>query len=311
MPVDKELPKPLYRVVGYRVCGERAVRVDILERLADLIRPLLAWRPGSPGAKPAGTVDGSGFVVTGSMTSLTGTSGEDFASILRSLGYRMERRPKPPEPAADAAQVSVVKSEEAAKETPATAAAPSPSGSPELHDTEEPEPNSLVPSEDGPQPAADAGGEIAETSAAPDPTEPAVAPDAEPAGIAARPDGTAVAGEEFIEVWRPGRPEHRRGDRARPRSTRRRERTDERRDSAPAAAAGKPSQPQAQAGLEKTGTPTPGARPRRPEREKRSSPGQPRTEGKVRHERAPDPNSPFAKLAALKAQLEAARKDRP
>ena len=25
--------------VGYRVCGERAVRVDILERLADLIRP--------------------------------------------------------------------------------------------------------------------------------------------------------------------------------------------------------------------------------------------------------------------------------
>ena len=33
------------------------------------------------------------------MTSLTGASGEDFASILRSLGYRMERRPKPAEPA--------------------------------------------------------------------------------------------------------------------------------------------------------------------------------------------------------------------
>ena len=31
------------------------------------------------------------------MTSLTGASGEDFASILRSLGYRMDRRPKPPE----------------------------------------------------------------------------------------------------------------------------------------------------------------------------------------------------------------------
>ena len=29
------------------------------------------------------------------MTSLTGASGEDFASILRSLGYRMERQPKP------------------------------------------------------------------------------------------------------------------------------------------------------------------------------------------------------------------------
>ena len=32
------------------------------------------------------------------MTSLTGTSGEDFASVLRSLGYRMEKRPKPVEP---------------------------------------------------------------------------------------------------------------------------------------------------------------------------------------------------------------------
>src|SRR5207249_3606146 len=100
VPVDKELPKNLYRVVGYRVCGERAVRVDILERLADLIRPLLAWRSGASGPKPAGAVDGSGFVVTGAMTSLTGTSGEDFASILRSLGYRMERRPKPAEPPA-------------------------------------------------------------------------------------------------------------------------------------------------------------------------------------------------------------------
>ena len=38
--------KQLYRTIGYRVCGERAVRVDILERLADLIRPALAWREG-------------------------------------------------------------------------------------------------------------------------------------------------------------------------------------------------------------------------------------------------------------------------
>ena len=47
IPVDKETPKPLYRTAGYRVCGERAVRVDILERLADLIRPALSWREGS------------------------------------------------------------------------------------------------------------------------------------------------------------------------------------------------------------------------------------------------------------------------
>ena len=97
MHADKEIPKVLYRALGYRVCGERAIRVDILERLADLIRPALAWREGAPGVKPPGAVNGSGFTVTGAMTSLTGASGEDFASVLRSLGYRMELRPKPVE----------------------------------------------------------------------------------------------------------------------------------------------------------------------------------------------------------------------
>ena len=95
-PVDKSISRALYRTIGYRACGERAVRVDILERLADLIRPALSWRPESPGNKPAGAFDGTGFTVTQAMTSLTGSSGEDFASIMRALGYRMEKRPKPP-----------------------------------------------------------------------------------------------------------------------------------------------------------------------------------------------------------------------
>src|SRR5580692_11349230 len=98
-PVDKLLDRDAYRVLGYRQCGERAVRVDILERLADLIRPALSWREASPGTKPAGAFDGRGFVVTQAMTSLTGSAGEDFASILRALGYRMEKRaPLPPKP---------------------------------------------------------------------------------------------------------------------------------------------------------------------------------------------------------------------
>jgi ATP-dependent RNA helicase SUPV3L1/SUV3 len=95
-PVDKLLDRDAYRVLGYRQCGERAVRVDILERLADLIRPALSWREASSGTRPAGAFDGRGFVVTQAMTSLTGSAGEDFASILRALGYRMERRPAPP-----------------------------------------------------------------------------------------------------------------------------------------------------------------------------------------------------------------------
>ena len=99
-PVDKALHRDAYRLLGYRQCGERAVRVDILERLADLIRPALAWRETSPGEKPTGAFDGRGFVVTQAMTSLTGSAGEDFASILRALGYRMDKRaPLPPKPA--------------------------------------------------------------------------------------------------------------------------------------------------------------------------------------------------------------------
>jgi ATP-dependent RNA helicase SUPV3L1/SUV3 len=124
-PVDKLLDRDAYRVLGYRQCGERAVRVDILERLADLIRPALAWRETSPGQKPAGAFDGRGFTVTQAMTSLTGSAGDDFASILRALGYRMERRPPPPpkpapvvaETAAEAAPA------EAASETLSEAAA--------------------------------------------------------------------------------------------------------------------------------------------------------------------------------------------
>ena len=95
---DPEIAKVLYLTAGYRVCGERAVRVDILERLADLIRPALAWRAGGIGIKPQGAIDGFGFTVTVGMTSLAGCSGEAFASVLRSLGYRMEKRPKPAEP---------------------------------------------------------------------------------------------------------------------------------------------------------------------------------------------------------------------
>jgi len=116
-PVDKLLDRDAYRMLGYRQCGERAVRVDILERLADLIRPALSWREASPGEKPAGAFDGRGFVVTQAMTSLTGSAGEDFASILRALCYRMERRPAlPPKPAPVAVEAA------AAEAVPAEAA---------------------------------------------------------------------------------------------------------------------------------------------------------------------------------------------
>ena len=93
---DPEIARGLYRAAGFRVCGARAVRVDILERLADLIRPAIAYRPGTtPGDPPPGTADGEGFVQTPAMTSLVGTAGEDFGSILKSLGYVSDKRAGP------------------------------------------------------------------------------------------------------------------------------------------------------------------------------------------------------------------------
>ncbi|HSP26340.1 MAG TPA: helicase, partial [Saliniramus sp.] len=96
IPVDAEVSKGLYRAAGFRVCGGRAVRVDILERLADLIRPAISYQPGvTVGEPPAGAADGDGFVATVAMTSLVGCAGEDFASILKSLGYASQTRPGP------------------------------------------------------------------------------------------------------------------------------------------------------------------------------------------------------------------------
>ena len=129
VPLDPEIPRPLYRVVGYRIAGNRAVRIDILERLADLIRPLIAWRATPENAlPPEGAVAGNGFKVTVAMTSLLGCSGEDFASVLRALNYRCERRPAPSEPAVAAipAETASLAPDLIAADTAAVAADASP-----------------------------------------------------------------------------------------------------------------------------------------------------------------------------------------
>ena len=88
LPLDKEISKDGYRVAGYRSCGERIVRVDVAERLAGMIRAAIAGEaPGVADGRPSPRA-GKGFVVSGEMTSLTGCSGEPFASILRSMGFR-------------------------------------------------------------------------------------------------------------------------------------------------------------------------------------------------------------------------------
>jgi len=382
-PVDKDTPKPLYRTIGYRVCGERAVRVDILERLADLIRPALAWREGAPGEKPAGALDGRGFTVTGAMTSLAGSSGDDFASILRSLGYRMERRAKPAEPAAidhpaDAAGVkqepgAAAPVEASAADSPQASECPTPTpagveaiADVEVTAVEAPvvPPASLTDTAASEGASAAADGEStaaprAEASASePTPTsDVAVASVDQPAAVASEP--------QLIEVWRIGRADERG---RRPRRTRPPRRQGEERAMP---AEGQPDAPPdasvAASGARRLAPAADAGRPAEGEREQRGRHGRPRgdraeqsdrgersrhqdrparQDRKDRHERSdwrdhaeqrgrrerdrrdddrpprtwvsanerrgkePDPNSPFAKLAALKAQLEADKERR-
>ena len=95
---DTSLPEGFYRICGYRVCGRRAVRVDMVERLSDLIRDRVFWKPRiETEARPAGSVEGGGFTVVADMMSLVGCSGEEFDEILLSLGFKAQKRqmPKP------------------------------------------------------------------------------------------------------------------------------------------------------------------------------------------------------------------------
>ncbi|WP_244487561.1 helicase-related protein [Aureimonas sp. Leaf460] len=78
-----------YALAGYRLLGRRAVRIDILERLADLIRPALAWKPGTT-KRPEGGFNGSQFLVTPAMMSILGATADDMEEILRGLGYRSQ-----------------------------------------------------------------------------------------------------------------------------------------------------------------------------------------------------------------------------
>ena len=113
--VDPAFDPVFYTLAGYRVLGRRAVRFDILERLADLIRPALAWRPGA-GLRAEGAYDGARFMVTPSMMSILGATPEDMEEVLKSLGYRHEAM-EAPAVAAKLAELDAFAEADAAKQT--------------------------------------------------------------------------------------------------------------------------------------------------------------------------------------------------
>jgi ATP-dependent RNA helicase SUPV3L1/SUV3 len=99
------VPEPYWHAAGFQIAGTRAVRIDMLERLSDLIRIRVTWRPVDGGAAaPSGATGDGGFRTASELMSVVGCSGEDFASILLALGFKRERQKLPPAEAATAVE---------------------------------------------------------------------------------------------------------------------------------------------------------------------------------------------------------------
>lgn len=76
VPGLEGMPEGYFTKAGYRLAGARAIRIDMLERLADLTR----------------TEDSrGGFEATPDMLSITGLTLEQFADLMTGLGYKSEK----------------------------------------------------------------------------------------------------------------------------------------------------------------------------------------------------------------------------
>jgi ATP-dependent RNA helicase SUPV3L1/SUV3 len=304
-----------YRAAGFHVCGPRAVRVDMLERLADLIRPLLTWRPdpANPGVPPPrGATGDGGFRSTPDMMSILGCSADELGNVFKALGFWVERRlvapeaGKAPEPATEPAAPAVAPDGAPAAEAmaspdstaPAEATAASSHGS-EVVAADVPAPEAIAPSE-----SADAS---ASTPAGIAPPVPAEEPVAVVAPDAASPPAPAV--EKWEEIWRPrrkGRAFDQPGREQRPHHARHRDGGQRTQDQRP------------RPGSEGQRGPKPGMRHegkggrRRDHRDRGKAAKQRDEQVRPRLQASPpaaakvafDPDSPFAALSSLKAAME-------
>ena len=93
IPVPEGTSREALTMMGYRAAGARAIRIDMLERLADMLRTQDAR---------------AGFEASAEMLSITGLSLAQFADLMTGLGYHAEagerekRRPVPKVAAEDA-----------------------------------------------------------------------------------------------------------------------------------------------------------------------------------------------------------------
>ena len=310
---DPTFERTFYKLAGFRFLGKRAVRIDILERLADLIRPLLQWKPGTT-ARPDGAYDGRRFTATTAMLSILGATPDDMEEILKGLGYRADAVK-----VEDAAAFLAAQSGSAAPATDAVASdAPAEAAD---HDDADATGEEVHASEPAAEPATETVPVAAEAAVA-DGTEQAVI--AEQAGELAEP----VEAKPVL-LWRPGsrndnqrsggRPQgdRRGGNNRAPQGEARREGGEPRRegegrregrdDNRKPGGGGRPDRNRGRDGGKPQGGQRheKGDRQDRPDRNDRGGkPQAAKFEARPpRKEKPMDPDSPFAKLAALKEQM--------
>ncbi|PIE10237.1 MAG: disulfide oxidoreductase [Rhodobacterales bacterium] len=173
VPADKGAQPGYWAMAGYRAAGDRAIRIDMLERLADMLRDQDSR---------------AGFEANADMLSITGLSHEQFASLMEGLGYRAEKgervkvkRAEPVAPKADAAT-----------EAPeGTAVIDAGEAAPEVGIVDVPE----APADEAPSAADVPAGTEVIAAEEPAPVETEAAPEETPA------DAAAEAGEPEMETY--------------------------------------------------------------------------------------------------------------
>ncbi|MDX1820487.1 MAG: helicase-related protein [Paracoccaceae bacterium] len=146
VPTVKDAHPEFHIMSGYRAAGERAIRIDMLERLADMLR---------------GEDSRAGFEAKADMLSITGMTLEQFADLMQGLGYKAER--------AERAKVKAVETAKPASAEAATAATPAEATPAEA--TPAAEDGAPAPTEAAPATEAEAATDARTEESAPAPTE--------------------------------------------------------------------------------------------------------------------------------------------
>ncbi len=150
IPADANAPQGADTMSGYRAAGERAIRIDMLERLADMLR---------------GENTRAGFEANADMLSITGMTLEQFADLMQGLGYKAERGEREKVKPAEAVAAAVAPA--AADIAPAPDEAEAVSAPPEGSDPEVAAPETP----DAETPVEEAAAEEAGAETAPDAAE--------------------------------------------------------------------------------------------------------------------------------------------